>query len=374
MKKKIVVIVVSTLLTIGIFQGQSFFNQWQLHQRVEEVFLDDQDYHYFYDKMNDHEKEIYQRLYYVIHEHQESIDVKTCDIELLTDILIKLSYDHPEFYYVNINEFEYSQQQGSLIFYPHYDYTQQEIEYYHQKIKENTEELIYQINLVEDQILQIQMIYEYIADHVHYQMTHQTDQTLIGSLVQGNAVCAGYARAYQYLLNQIDIDCTYIVGKSTDNSLNQGVIEGYEGHAWVMIHLDDDYYYSDVTWADVEEGELQHTCYGYMLMSSDEMEKCYIPEVEYEKTNRVKTNYFIENGTYMESYDKEVFSHAVALAQSQGKHVAEIMCANDEVYQQVKNQLNHGYLGYDVLYENGCWNDQSRYSWNDYLRVIELFF
>lgn len=372
--KKIIGVIVIVMIIIGISLNRSFFEQWLLQKEVEEIFLDYQNNCYFYDHINDQEKEIYQRLYYVFQQHQEYIHINTEDVELIKDVLLKISYDHPEFYYVNTNEFEYSIQQNTLTFYPHYYYTDKEVQMYNQMIEENTCELINQISQIDDQLLQIQMIYEYIVDHVHYQMGGQTDQTLIGSLVENQAVCAGYARAYQYLLNQVDIDCTYIVGKSIDESFDQVLPKEYEGHAWVMIHYDNDYYYSDVTWADREEGELQHTCYGYMLMSSDEMERCYIPEVNYEKTKHLQTNYFIENGTYMTTYDQSVFLHAVALAQSQGKHVAEIMCANDEVYQQVKYQMDHGYLGYEILNENNCWNNQSRYSCNDYLRVIELSF
>ncbi len=56
----------------------------------------------------------------------------------------------------------------------------------------------------------------------------------------GMAVCEGYAKAFQLLLNAVGIDNYYIVGIGNDG-----------GHAWNIARMDDGfYYYFDVTWDD----------------------------------------------------------------------------------------------------------------------------
>ena len=54
-------------------------------------------------------------------------------------------------------------------------------------------------------------------------------------------VCAGYARAFQYLLQQLEIPCYYCTGNAGEN------------HAWDIVRIGGEYYNVDVTWDDTEE-------------------------------------------------------------------------------------------------------------------------
>ncbi len=55
-----------------------------------------------------------------------------------------------------------------------------------------------------------------------------------------SSVCAGYSRAYQYILQKLGIPCYYCTGSSG------------EDHAWNIVKLDDGYYNVDVTWDDTD--------------------------------------------------------------------------------------------------------------------------
>ena len=61
--------------------------------------------------------------------------------------------------------------------------------------------------------------------------------TSYAALVSGKAVCSGYAKALQYLLNSVGIECTQ----------RYGTVEGI-GHEWTMVKIDGDYYQCDPTW------------------------------------------------------------------------------------------------------------------------------
>lgn len=65
-------------------------------------------------------------------------------------------------------------------------------------------------------------------------------------IVDGYAVCVGYAEIYQYLCMRADLWCHTVTGMAT----------GYQDelHVWNIIWLDDGTYYVDITWAD-ELGE-----------------------------------------------------------------------------------------------------------------------
>lgn len=200
--------------------------------------------------------------------------------------------------------------------------------------------------------------------------TKKNDQNIISSLIDKKSVCAGYARAYQYLLNRAGVQSVYIVGNAFVDELQ---LER-EAHAWVMIHIDEDFYYSDVTWGDVENEDMRHSCYGYMLMTSDEMLRCYKPDVKYEKTKRGTFNYFKNEELYLKTFNEDKISLAVQKSLKENKRVAEFQCANEIVYNEVKNKMANTYLGYRILSQNGCWNNEATYYCNDQLLIIEIYY
>ena len=73
-------------------------------------------------------------------------------------------------------------------------------------------------------------------------------------------------------------------------------------------------------------------------------------------------------------YKRQVLSYAVNRGLKNKSRVAEIKCINDNVYQKVKRNLESSYLGYQVLSQNKCWNENATYSYNDELRMIELYY
>lgn len=62
-----------------------------------------------------------------------------------------------------------------------------------------------------------------------------------GALVDGSAVCEGYARAFQLLCNKADIDCVMVSG-TVDNT----------NHAWNCVKIGGEWYQIDVTWNDTD--------------------------------------------------------------------------------------------------------------------------
>lgn len=81
-----------------------------------------------------------------------------------------------------------------------------------------------------------------------------------GAIVNGKAVCEGYAEAYQYLLQRLGIEC-YIV---TGNSKKDG-----GAHEWNLIKLDGKYYHADITWDDV--GALGNLYHNYFNITTEKI-------------------------------------------------------------------------------------------------------
>ena len=75
---------------------------------------------------------------------------------------------------------------------------------------------------------------EYVA---YYDTAVSTARTAYGALVEGSAVCQGYALAYKLLLTRAGIPAIFI--PSSDMN-----------HAWNMVKIDGSWYHVDTTWDD----------------------------------------------------------------------------------------------------------------------------
>lgn len=154
-------------------------------------------------------------------------------------------------------------------------------------------------------------IHDRLAEHVTYG-TDPDDQNIYSALVTGTTVCAGYARAYQYLLNQVGIKVWYISGTSDDPASGESV-----GHAWNVIYLDDAkaWYYVDVTWDDQvledESGQVTPVLFhAYFLQSGTRMGEDHTADTGFYAGHLPDTgtedNYYFaqnDNGTMVSTFN-----------------------------------------------------------------------
>lgn len=113
-------------------------------------------------------------------------------------------------------------------------------------------------------------LHDYIVNNVDYQDA-ANDQSAYGALVEGKAVCAGYTHAYQLLLRRVGIDSLYIKGTAKGDP-----------HAWLLVWLDGECYYTDVTWDDKVATDGKHlTAHYYFNMSYDDISKDHVADAMY---------------------------------------------------------------------------------------------
>ncbi|MBQ8862166.1 MAG: hypothetical protein IJ021_05450, partial [Clostridia bacterium] len=110
----------------------------------------------------------------------------------------------------------------------------------------------------------------YLHDALAKKVTYKSageHQTAYGALVAGEAVCAGYAAAYQLLLQKAGIKAWTVAGWSLDPS------EVQVAHAWNVVWMDaSTCVYTDVTWDD--QGD---TLYHYYFnISKHEIEEGHV--------------------------------------------------------------------------------------------------
>lgn len=89
-------------------------------------------------------------------------------------------------------------------------------------------------------------VHDALIGSTSYNLRAEMNQSAYSALVNGQTVCAGYARAFQYLMQQLNIPCYYCAGYAG------------ERHAWNIIVLDDGCYNVDTTWDDVGDGNYDY--------------------------------------------------------------------------------------------------------------------
>ena len=82
-------------------------------------------------------------------------------------------------------------------------------------------------------------IHDRLLLQTEYDRNAPENQTAYSALVEGRSVCAGYARAFQYLLMRAGIPCFYCEGDA-----------GGGDHAWNIVFLGDGYGNVDPSWDD----------------------------------------------------------------------------------------------------------------------------
>ncbi len=122
-----------------------------------------------------------------------------------------------------------------------------------------------------------------------------------GALVEGKAVCEGYAKAMQLLLTSASIPATVILGNA---------VEDNEPHMWNVVTINGHDYYLDPTWND-DDGYIQYT---YFNVTTEMLLRTHIPEEGSYTVDctTVTDNYHYRNGTYIDTYERDVIAEVVA--------------------------------------------------------------
>ena len=90
-------------------------------------------------------------------------------------------------------------------------------------------------------------VHDRLASMISYSSESDYNQTLYSALCQQETVCAGYARAFQYLMTSLGVPCYYCEGSALSSS---SADNDWDSHAWNIVLLDGSYYNVDLTWDD----------------------------------------------------------------------------------------------------------------------------
>lgn len=260
--------------------------------------------------------------------------------EYIKRIFYCLMFDNPELIYLS-DVYSYDAEDGIVtMFYPNYTIKSDEIDKRIkqinaevQKLKEETSEL----NSYEKELF----IHKYLLEKCSYSTVPDVDTTLYGAIINGETNCRGYSAAYSYLLNSCGVKAGQCIG-----TVGEG--DEKEGHSWNFVILDDEYYYCDVCWNDIEDSpQTPKFHYSFFNMTYEEMcqshnfenQNAYLFNIN--KTNSGKYSYMKQNGLYAKTYEEacDIIKSKLPKAIKLDKPLM-IQMENEMLYNMVDENLN----------------------------------
>ena len=186
---------------------------------------------------------------------------------------------------------------------------------------------------------------------------------IYGALVEGQATCMGYAKAFEYLMDKSGCMGTYV--SSTYYAEDKD-----STHAWNLVVLASVSDYIDVTWDDPDEYDAYGNPYilhDYCFLTADELARVDSHEHGsggYWTDNDIRANYHEHLGYYMEWYDPsamaDIFRRQI---EWDGANVLSVKFASAEAFEQSMTGLfgpswrdpeARDYTGFwDVMYMAG---------------------
>lgn len=269
---------------------------------AETITTNDNRYRHLYEQLDDTAKKIYDKLY----ENRENMKTGTYRIDfgnafqnLLSQAdgeselkkeyqsaIETLIYENPEIFYLDATSMYINIEKVIKITSTKYNVyidngskpnylaegfnSKEDIEAYQAKIERVRDYIVKNIKDKND-YEKIKLTHNYLRDTIDYESTISKNNIydIYGALVLRECVCEGYAKAFQYIMNEVGIDNVIVIGTGT-NSMGKT-----ENHAWNYVKLNEKWYAVDVTWDDpvlIGDGILpEKSKYKYFLKGSKTM-------------------------------------------------------------------------------------------------------
>ncbi|MDO4475352.1 MAG: transglutaminase domain-containing protein [Lachnospiraceae bacterium] len=219
----------------------------------------------------------------------------------------------------------------------------------------------------------IRYVYEYLINTTDYEPGSPDNQNIQSALLNRRSVCAGYARAFQYILHRMGMFCTYVTGKTRDGG----------DHAWNIVRIGDMYYHVDVTWGDpvfvgVAGDGHEIINYNYLCCTDEEIGRTHRTEtsVPMPPCSDASLNFYRLSGAYYEYFDYDVVHQALMDSVYNDRDSIVMKFGSEVAYESAKWNLFSGSMLTDPaqylmdVYGTGTWNYSYRTDDDFYLITI----
>lgn len=302
--------------------------------------------YYYFNMLKQEEKELYKTFLFALLNVKESVSINSklssSDVQKILRYIIN---DRPDIFWFN-GKCTISSQEKTIVGVT-FDYL-----YQHQQIMQiingiTSSRFYSEINtLIEKQSNDFEkalVAYEYIIKQTAYEgkALKSTDKFydyaygIDGVVLKKRAVCAGYAKTFQYFMSKHHVVCTLVTGQTER-----------ERHAWNLINLYGQYYYIDTTWGDPvfskqATPDPDYVSYDYFCFTTEELKKSHNPVLDdiMPFCNDTKYNYYRYFGMIEDTYSLNNVASQIMKAKKKGKKEAVIKYSSQNAFENAMNKL-----------------------------------
>ncbi len=315
------------------------------------------DSEYYFSKLEKEEKIVYDEILESLNDMSEDVEISTKDEDVIDTAFNAVVWDHPEIFWVKGYTYAVHTLDGEVTkvtFSGSFTATLEERDKSRAEIEEIAKEILAGVDRQNSQYSQVKYIFEYLIDNVEYDLNASNNQDIRSVFLGHRSVCQGYSKATQYLLNELGIFSTLVFGKAAGGD-----------HSWNLVNVDGDYYHLDTTWGDASySGASEYTGrapsinYDYFLVTDDEIARTHHVEnpKNYPKCNSDVSNYYIKEGLYFTSVDKDQLKKVFDAAYDAGRDNVAIRCANAECLDEMLTYLIEEQHVFDYLSDSDSIN------------------
>jgi len=289
---------------------------------------------YFYSKLDDTEKAVYDEMLKAFMNHDEKATIENISDDDLENVFYAVLADYGGIFWVNGYSYRrYEKENSNIILFPTYVYSKSEEDVYQKQIDDVVNAFLATVPADASDFVKSKMVYEYLITNVSYDLNSTDNQNIISVFLNGASVCQGIADAANYLFTEMNIPSAIIRGTANGQS-----------HAWNIVMLDGQWYFFDATWGNSEylDPELgngvRYINYAYLNTTSEEMASTHVVDmmVDIPECTATADNYYVAEGLYFTSFDKNAMGNVFKNAKDQGMNSASVKCATADIYNYTK--------------------------------------
>lgn len=270
-----------------------------------------------YGTLTESQQETYQELYTGISQREETVTVNAGSDGDVQEAVTALLDDHPEFFWLDGS--------ATMVNYPllgmcrltfNFNIDASQIDATQTAIDAEAAKYLAQIPAGAGDYDKVKLAYEWLIENTEYVSDSAQNQNIQSVFLYHESVCAGYAKAMKYLLNQAGVTCAYIEGSVTDPGGG-----GTESHAWDLVLIDGTWTYVDPSWGDPTYGENASDSgrlpiiYDYLCLTTEEMTRSgHVPDPKFTNLpdcSSTAYDYYRLNGMFYETGDASALSQAL---------------------------------------------------------------
>ncbi len=253
-------------------------------------------------------------------------------------------YDHPELFYVEGYSYvKYRKGDATIAieFSGTYSMDSETALLRRQEIENAAAEILAGISPEASDYDKVKYVYDTLIIATDYDLQANDNQNIYSVLVNHRSVCLGYAKATQYLLNRLGVECTLVPGTVDDG----------EAHAWNLVKVDGSYYYVDTTWGDAsyQLGEANTAAgyampainYDYLNITTEELLRTHTigGDVPMPVCTAKEANYYVREGAWFEAFDIEKVQQLFDRAAAASRTDVTVKCADPGCYEEMVDLL-----------------------------------